>query len=188
MPYEKLNYFSSACFTAQQILGEITIGSLKRFIQPALLILVSIKFIMEIFIRPISKEDALAVTTLTHQLGYPLAFEQILENINAVRENKDHDAFVAMHDNRLIGWVGVAQALQIESAPFCEIRGLVVDDQYRNRGVGKLLVEQAKKWGREKTNDKLRLRCNVKRTEAHLFYQHLGFKEAKQQKVFEIEI
>ncbi len=93
-----------------------------------------------------------------------------------------------MNDNRLIGWVGVAQALQIELAPFCEIRGLVVDDQYRNRGVGKLLVEQAKKWGREKRNDKLRLRCNVKRTEAHLFYQHLGFKEAKQQKVFEIEI
>jgi GNAT superfamily N-acetyltransferase len=143
---------------------------------------------MEIFIRQMSKDDAQYITTLTYQLGYPLSFEQILENISAVMENKDHDAFVAVYENRVIGWIGVAQAFQIESLPFCEIRGLVIDDQYRNLGIGKMLVEKAKQWGKEKGNDKLRLRCNVKRTETHLFYQHLGFTETKQQKVFEIEI
>jgi len=143
---------------------------------------------MEIFIRQAAKDDALAITELTHQLGYPLSFEQILENINVVIEKKDHDAFVAVFKNRVIGWVGVAQAFQIESAPFCEIRGLVVHDEFRNHGVGKILIEKAKLWGREKGNDKLRLRCNAKRTEAHLFYQHLGFSEIKEQKVFEINI
>jgi GNAT superfamily N-acetyltransferase len=93
-----------------------------------------------------------------------------------------------MFKNQVIGWVGVAQAFQIESAPFCEIRGLVVHDEYRHHGVGKMLIEKAKSWGREKGNDKLRLRCNAKRTEAHLFYQRLRFTEIKQQKVFEIEI
>jgi hypothetical protein len=56
----------------------------------------------------------------------------------------------------------------------------------------KALENCLSKWqnngGKEKGNDKLRLRCNIKRTETHLFYQRLGFKEAKQQKVFEIEI
>ena len=143
---------------------------------------------MEISIRHISKEDASAITTLSYQLGYPLSPEQILQNISAVIENKDHDAFVAVYGDKIIGWIGVAHAIQIESPPFCEVRGLVVDDQYRNQGIGKMLVEKAKQWGRENTNDKLRLRCNVKRTETQLFYQHLGFRETKQQKVFEIDI
>jgi GNAT superfamily N-acetyltransferase len=143
---------------------------------------------MEIFIRRISQEDAAAITTLTHQLGYNLPPEEILQNIHAVMKNNDHDAFVAVHENKVIGWIGMAHAIQIESPPFCEIRGLVVDDQYRNEGIGKMLVEKAKEWGKEKGNDKLRLRCNVKRTETHLFYQHLGFTETKEQKVFEIKI
>jgi GNAT superfamily N-acetyltransferase len=136
---------------------------------------------MEIFIRRISKEDTAAITALSHQLGYPLSVDQTLQNINAVIENKDHDAFVAVHENNVIGWIGVAQAIQIEMLPYCEIRGLVVDNKYRKLGVGKMLIEKAKQWAKEKGNDKLRLRCNVKRTEAHLFYQHLGFKETKQQ-------
>jgi GNAT superfamily N-acetyltransferase len=143
---------------------------------------------MEIVVRKISKEDVAAVTALNHQLGYPLSVDQTLQNINAVMENKDHDAFVAVHKNNVIGWIGVARAIQIETLPYCEIRGLIVDDKYRKHGIGKMLIEKAKQWAKEKGNDKLRLRCNVIRTEAHLFYQHLGFKEIKQQKVFEMEI
>jgi GNAT superfamily N-acetyltransferase len=142
---------------------------------------------MEIFIRRISKEDAATITALNYQLGYPLSVDQTLQNINAVM-NKDHDAFVAVHENNVIGWIGVARAIQIEMLPYCEIRGLVVDDKYRKLGVGKMLIEKAKQWAKEKGNNKLRLRCNIIRTEAHLFYHHLGFKEIKEQKVFEMEI
>ena len=143
---------------------------------------------MEIVVRKISKEDVAAVTALNHQLGYPLSIDQTLQNINAVIENKDHDAFVAADKINVIGWIGVARAIQIETLPYCEIRGLVVDDRYRKLGIGKMLIEKAKQWAKEKGDDKLRLRCNVIRSEAHLFYQHLGFKEIKQQKVFEMEI
>ena len=143
---------------------------------------------MEIFIRRISKEDAVAIAALSYQLGYPLSLEQTLQNINAVMENKDHNAFVATHANKVIGWVGVAQTIQLETLAFCEIRGLVVDEQYRKKGVGKMLIEKAKQWGKEKGNNKLRLRCNLKRTETHQFYQHLGFQETKQQKVFELRL
>jgi len=143
---------------------------------------------MEISIRQMSPQDALAVTSLTKQLGYPLSSDQIVQNINVVLSNKDHDAFVALYGDKVVGWVGVAYSIQIENPPYCEVRGLVVDDQHRSHGIGKLLIEKAKRWAKEKGNDKLRLRCNVKRTEAHVFYQHVGFKETKQQKVFEMEI
>jgi GNAT superfamily N-acetyltransferase len=143
---------------------------------------------MEIFIRRILKEDAANITALSHQLGYSLSPQQTLQNIDAVMKNKDHDAFVAVNNNKVIGWIGVAQSIQIEIPSYCEINGLVVDNKYRKHGVGKMLIEKAKQWGKEKGNNQLGVHCNVKRTEAHLFYQHLGFQEIKQQKVFEIEI
>jgi GNAT superfamily N-acetyltransferase len=142
---------------------------------------------MEIFIRKIAEPDAPATAALCKQLGYDLSVQQTLENIRAVMASKGHDAFVATDETKVVGWIGLAQAIQIETPSYCEIRGLVVDDQYRNRGIGKLLVEKAKEWCRENGNKKLRLRCNTKRTETHLFYQHLNFKEVKEQKVFEIE-
>ena len=142
---------------------------------------------MEIFIRKIAERDAPAVAALCKQLGYDLSVQQTQENITAVVASKGHDAFVAASENKVIGWIGLAQAIQIETSLYCEIRGLVVDEQYRNRGVGKLLVEEAKEWCRENGIKRLRLRCNMIRTEAHLFYQHLNFKEVKEQKVFEIE-
>ena len=143
---------------------------------------------MKITIRRAAPEDATAINGLSHQLGYPLSQEQILQNIKAVLANNDHDAFVAEYQNKIIGWIGVAHIIIIEMAPHCEINGLVIDEQYRGKGVGKLLIEKAKQWGKEKGNDTLRVRCNVKRKETHLFYQHLGFKETKEQKNFEISI
>jgi len=143
---------------------------------------------MDIYARQMSSEDAEAVAALSRQLGYPLSSQQILQNINAVRRSKDHDAFVAIYDSHVVGWIGLVQAVMIESLPFCEINGLVIDENHRGKGIGKLLLEKAKQWAKEKGNDALRLRCNVKRTEAHEFYRHLGFKETKQQTAFVLDL
>ena len=132
--------------------------------------------------------DARSVNMLSKQLGYPLSIEQTLQNINAVLENKDHTAFVAEYENKIVGWIGASQAIMIEVMPHCEINGLVIDQDHRGMGIGKLLIDNVKQWAREKNNSKIGLRCNVKRTEAHLFYQHLGFTEIKQQKNFVINI
>lgn len=143
---------------------------------------------MEIDIRGITEQDAEAVNALSIQLGYAMPVEQTRANVRSVLGTKGHNAFVALHENQIIGWIGVAEALQIESAPFCEIRGLIVDERYRGRGIGKLLIEKAKHWGKETGTKTLRLRTNTIRKEAHLFYQRIGFKEIKEQKVFEMKI
>jgi GNAT superfamily N-acetyltransferase len=139
-------------------------------------------------VREMTDGDAVAVNLLSQQLGYPLSVQQTLQNIHAVLESKDHTAFVAVTDNKIIGWIGAAQSIMLEIMPHCEINGLVIDENYRGKGVGRLLVERVKQWAKEKGNDTLTLRCNVKRTDAHLFYEHLGFKETKQQKNYRISI
>jgi len=143
---------------------------------------------MKITIREMTANDARSVNMLSKQLGYPLSIEQTLQNINAVLQSKDHTAFVAEYENEIVGWIGASQAIMIEVMPHCEINGLVIDQDHRGKGIGKLLVDKVKQWAGEKNNSKVGLRCNVKRTEAHLFYEHLGFAEIKQQKNFVIEI
>jgi GNAT superfamily N-acetyltransferase len=143
---------------------------------------------MEITVRRVTPGDAKAINNLSAQLGYPFTEAQTLQNIIAVLSQDDLNAFAAVHQNAIIGWIGLAQIIMIESLPYCEINGLVIDENYRGKGVGKLLIEKAKQWAKEKGNDKLRVRCNVIRTEAHLFYQHLGFIATKKQTNFELAI
>ena len=143
---------------------------------------------MKIIIREMTLNDAKAVNILSSQLGYTLSIEQTLQNINAVLESNDHTAFVAEYENKIVGWIGASQAIMIEVMPHCEINGLVIDQDHRGMGIGKLLIDKVKQWAREKNNNKIGLHCNVKRTEAHLFYEHLGFAEIKQQKNFVINI
>ena len=143
---------------------------------------------MKIEIRQMKADDAEAVNLLSQQLGYSLSIQQTLQNINAVLKSIDHTAFVAVAENEIVGWVGAARSVMIEVMPHCEINGLVIDENCRGKGIGKLLIENVKHWAKEKGNDKLSLHCNVKRIDAHLFYEHLGFKEIKQQKNYVINI
>lgn len=143
---------------------------------------------MEISTREIKRTDCTTVTDLTNQLGYQLSEDEVRRNMELVMNSPSHSAFVAVCEERVVGWIGVSQAIMIEFNPFCEINGLVVDKAWRGKGVGKVLIEAACQWARARGNRTLRVRCNVKRKEAHLFYQQRGFRESKEQKVFELDL
>jgi len=140
---------------------------------------------MEILLREITGSDAESIVLLSSQLGYDISLADMKTNIEMMGKQKDNTVFVAEHDKKVIGWIGVAFVLTIQSLPFGEIRGLVVDEQSRNRQVGKLLIEKAAGWCRQKRCSLFKVKCNTKRKETHAFYRHLGFTEKKEQKVFE---
>ena len=140
-----------------------------------------------IITREVTAEDAAAVSALSYQLGYTVSAEETTQNIKALLQSEHHTVFVAVDEN-IIGWIGVTYQMTLETPPLCVISGLIIDEHYRNKGIGKLLIERARQWSRDKKASRLRLRCNVKRTEAHKFYTHIGFTELKQQKLFEINI
>ena len=83
------------------------------------------------------------------------------------------------------GWTHVFVGHRIESDPFAEIGGLVVDEHHRNRGIGRSLLEEAEKWAAASGVSTLRVRSNMIRRDAHRFYERAGYSCIKTQGVFD---
>jgi GNAT superfamily N-acetyltransferase len=143
---------------------------------------------MIIQILPMNAGHAPDVQKLSEQLGYPLSLTETERNIKEMLTAKDHVAFAALYNEKLVGWIHAFRCLVLEGNPFIEIGGLVVDEDYRGKGVGKKLVESIRNWCLENGFYDIRVRSNVKRKEAHKFYTATGFRESKEQKVFQLKL
>lgn len=139
-------------------------------------------------IREISEKDAESVTTLSIQLGYDSNIRLTSARIKRINNSNENCAFVALIDDKVVGWIHGFYTLRIESDPFVEIGGLIVDENYRNLKIGKQLIENVDLRAKKHQVKKLKVRCNIKRTESHKFYERIGFKENKRQVAFEIDL
>lgn len=141
---------------------------------------------MQIHIRNMQAHDAPSVNRLSVQLGYPLSVDETAKQVESITAAAGHIAFVACGNDAIIGWIHAFRACYIESLPFVEIAGLVVDESCRGKGVGKALVEHVSQWCIQQGVLRIRLRSQIKRLAAHQFYRTLGFEEIKEQKVFQL--
>ncbi len=143
---------------------------------------------MNITVRNISVDDAAAVASLSRQLGYNMIITDTARQIADILESTNDVAYVAVTDNNVVGWIHAFYAIRIESHSFCEIGGIVVDEQLRGSGIGKMLIDHIKPWCAIKKCNRLRVRSSVKRSDAHKFYLQAGFTENKEQKVFQLDL
>ncbi len=142
---------------------------------------------MQFDIRFAEMDDARAIADLCVQWGYQSTKEKMLRCLQDIRNNSDHVIYVLLNDDQVIGWIHGIYSLRIESDPFVEIGGLVVDNNFRRQGSGKLLVDKIIEWSRFRNCYMIRVRCNITRKEANAFYGKIGFKEIKQQKVYDMK-
>ena len=143
---------------------------------------------MKLSIRQANRRDYIPITILTKQLGYPLPENEIRENLEAIGHNKNEIIYVMTDKEEVIAWIHIFHAIRLESGSFAELGGLVVEERYRGKGIGKQLLEKACEWCRQMGIPKLKLRSNVIRKDAHRFYFRHGFKETKEQKVLELSL
>ena len=133
-------------------------------------------------VRPVASRDTPALCRLAGELGYPSTEEQIRARLQRVLADHEHAVFVAEDSNGVVvGWVHVYINKLLESDARAEIGGLVADPAMRRQGIGRALMQQAEQWGRARGLQVVALRSNVKRTEAHRFYEQLGYATAKTQ-------
>jgi len=66
------------------------------------------------------------------------------------------------------------------TSPFAVVEYVVVDEKYRSRGIGKLLMEYAVSQARDAGCYKIMLTSDKRRRRAHKFYRSLGFEASAQ--------
>src|SRR5437867_10053900 len=123
-------------------------------------------------VRMMTLDDAQEVARLSGQLGYPATTEQVERRFRALARSVDSAILVAETDEPgLAGWAHLVGRELLESDPFAELMGLVVDASARRRGVGRALVTAAEGWAKERGYAVLHVRSNMVRTEARPFYE-----------------
>jgi GNAT superfamily N-acetyltransferase len=136
-------------------------------------------------IRPARESDAAAIAALAGQLGYPATEAEMKARLADAEHWDDHVTLVAEDGPTVVGWAHGAWKLSIESGWYAELEGLVVDENKRSGGIGAALVAEIETWAKKKGAARLRVRSNVIRERAHAFYERLGFRLSKTQKVFD---
>ena len=109
-------------------------------------------------IRNATINDAMDISELSKQLGYPTSESDMKKRLYTILRSDDHMVYVAyIHDGKVIAWIHIYKAQTIESGEFAEIGGFIVSESYRNKGIGKKLLELAEKWSISKKLPNLRV-------------------------------
>jgi GNAT superfamily N-acetyltransferase len=138
---------------------------------------------MPIIYRKAVKEDIETIRGLLKELGYDVDDRTLSRRIAAIRD-QGGEVIVASINSLAVGCVNAIIDIRLAEGLTGEIVSLVVSAGHRGEGIGKRLVSHAESWLKTKGCNRIRVRANAVRKEAHRFYLKLGFKEIKTQKIF----
>lgn len=111
------------------------------------------------------------------ETGYNLEFEQYVcktfyEFLDSYSPSKDR-VFLAIHQHRIVGAVAILGA----SRHLAQLRWFLVHPDFRGKGVGKKLIEDALAFCREKNYQKVYLLTTSMQTTAIGLYVKMGFRK-----------
>lgn len=139
-------------------------------------------------IRPARPADAGDVVRLAEQLGYPSDERRVRSLLERLTKDPRHRLWVAEMEGRVLGWIE-AEIVETATSPAeVLITGLVVQEESRGAGIGARLAAAVEDWARLGGQSGVRVRSQVKRAEAHRFYERLGYELVKTQAVFRKDV
>ncbi len=121
--------------------------------------------------------------------------EEVFELLNELYKNKiEHSIFiekykeslkddkfygiVAIEDNKVVG-VLISQIINrlVKKRNILFIDDLIVNEKYRNKGIGKLLIQVAINYATSKDCETVELTSYILNVNAHRFYENNGFEK-----------
>ncbi|OUL20800.1 GNAT family N-acetyltransferase [Nostoc sp. 106C] len=139
----------------------------------------------QIKIRLAQGKDAEKIALLCVQLGYSATSQQIEQRLVQIQDNNSHVVYVAtLANDDVIGWAHAHTCDLIIIPNQALLLGLVVDEDYRHAGIGRTLMQYIEQWASSAGCEGIIVRSNIKRTEAHIFYEKIGYTNTKQSMTF----
>lgn len=135
-------------------------------------------------VRPPLPGDYDGMAQLAGQLGYSCTADEIKSRVTEMLDLNQHAVYIAeLPGGQVAGWIGLHVFRSVEQEGCAGISGLIVDEQIRSRGIGKLLLEAAENWARKQCCNAISVHSNVTRERAHRFYRNNGYQHIKTQQL-----
>lgn len=132
----------------------------------------------ELTIRQAGQADAVDIARLVTQLGYPTSPAEMAERLESILRRPEYITFVAEISAQVVGMIGAYVGYAIEfTGVYGRLTGIVVEESFRGRGIGKLLMEKVEAWLQDQGVKMVILTSGKHRTETHEFYRALGYEE-----------
>jgi GNAT superfamily N-acetyltransferase len=130
---------------------------------------------MGLNVRPAEPRDHARLAALIGQLGYVARESEIAERLAAMRA-EGRVVLVAELDGAVVGCLSTSiMRVLHRPAPVGRISMMVVDETLRNRGIGAVLIAAAEQALAEQGCYMVEITSHVRRTDAHRFYERLGY-------------
>jgi ribosomal protein S18 acetylase RimI-like enzyme len=134
---------------------------------------------VSVYLRDAGEADMEALTTLIADLGYPTTIDEIhLRFQNIFKQNGFRTLLAIADDGQPAGFIGMSASYGYEhNAIYIRVLALAVAGNYRNRGIGRILMDEAEKWGTELNAYMIVLTSGLRdeRKAAYAFYQSIGY-------------
>ena len=138
----------------------------------------------DFIIRKIELKDACELCKIcSEEMGYECAPALVKSKIEKL-DSKREAVFVAEEESQLLGFIHVERYDVLYFESMANILGLAVKKDFQKQGLGKALLLAAENWAQENGIYLMRLNSGINRTDAHGFYEHLGYVSEKEQKRF----
>ena len=136
--------------------------------------------------RPATPADLPSLLDLLRELNPDdpeLASADAVEIWTEIQANRRIGFFVALDAGLVVGTchVAVVPNLTRSGRPYAVIENVVVAKSHRRAGVGRKLTDLAIDFARSQACYKVMLLSSAKRTEAHRFYESIGFDGSSKQ-------
>jgi GNAT superfamily N-acetyltransferase len=128
-----------------------------------------------ITLRPAAPADVDRIASLFTDEGYPSGPSDIVERLERFASAQSR-VIVADHDGEILGFIALHAIPRFEhSDRVLRIMALVVDPGVRERGIGRLLMEEAERVGTELGAAFVEVTAGHHRPDAFRLYEELGY-------------
>ena len=137
---------------------------------------------MDLIIRKATLDDVKNILNIYAEAldnGKVITVEKAQEIFLKQQQYPNYQVFIALYEQQTVGTFAllIMENMAHNGTPSAVVEDVGVLPTMQGKGIGKLMMEFALKYSKEKGCYKMSLSSNLRREKAHQFYESLGFKK-----------